>query len=293
MSSPLLFNLYSEGVFQEALEDAEIGIKVNGVWINNIRYADDTVLIADNMQDLQRLINTVGQHSRLMGLNINTKKTKFMIITRNLNAFEDSQLTFNAMRIDRVNKFKYLGVWLSEDWTSDIEVKSRIEQARQAFLGLRRVFSCSDFDLGLRLRFLKCYVWSVLLYGMEGWTLKVNNINKLEAFEMWLYRRMLKIPWTARITNVEVLSNINKERELLTTIKRRKTAYLGHVMRNRKYEYLQLLIEGKIEGRRGIGRKKLSWLRNIRQWTGMNDIQTLIHTARDREEMEDVIANIH
>lgn len=291
--SPLLFNLYSEGVFREALEGVEIGLRVNGVWINNIRYADDTMLIADNMQDLQRLVNTVGQHSRLMGLNINTKKTKFMIITRNLNAFEDSQLTFNATCIDRVSKFKYLGIWLSEDWTSDIEIKSRIEQARQAFLGLRRVFSCSDFDLGLRLRFLKCYVWSVLLYGMEGWTLKVDNINKLEAFEMWLYRRMLKIPWTARMTNVEVLSRINKERELLVAVKKRKTAYLGHVMRNEKYECLQLLIEGKIEGRRGVGRKKLSWLRNIRQWTGVNDIQTLIHTARDREEMENVIANIH
>jgi len=79
--SPLLFNLYSEGLFREALEDVEIGIKVNRVWVNNIRYADDTMLIADNMQDLQGLINTVGQHSRLMGLNIHTKKTKFMIIT--------------------------------------------------------------------------------------------------------------------------------------------------------------------------------------------------------------------
>jgi len=51
---------------------------------------------------------------------------------------------------------------------------------------------------------LKYYVWLVLLYGMEGWALKVNNINQLEVFEMWLYRRMLKIPWTARMTNVEV-----------------------------------------------------------------------------------------
>jgi len=141
------------------------------------------------------------------------------------------------MRIDRVSKFRYLGMWLSENWTSDIEIKSRIEQARQAFLGLRRVFSCSDFDLGLRLR------------------LSTTLTN-------WKHSRR---GYTAE--------------------------YLGHVMRNEKYEYLQ--IESKIEGRRGMGRKKLSWLWNIRQWTGVNDVQTLIHTAMDREQMENVIANIH
>lgn len=291
--SPLLFNIYSEAIFQEALEDIEKGIKVNGVWINNIRYADDAVLVSDNIPDLQQLVTVVGEGSKSMGLNINTAKTKFMVISRNLNAFENSSITFNTKPIERVNKFKYLGAWLFEDWTSDMEVKCRIEQARQAFLKFRKVLTCSDFDLELRLRFTKCYVWSVLLYGVEGWTLKISAINKLEAFEMWLYRRILKIPWTAKMTNEEVLTRVNRERQLFETIKKRKTAYLGHIMRNEKYQFLQLMIEGKIEGKRGIGRKKMSWLRNIRQWTGIHDVQTLIHTARSREAMENVIANIH
>ena len=200
-----------------------------------------------------------------MGLNINTRKTKFKTISRNLNPFENSRMTLHAAPIERVDKFKYLGAWLFEDWTSDGEIKSRIEQARQAFLKLRNVLTCSDFDIELRIRFMKCYVWSVLLYGMEGWTMKTSTINKLEAFEMWLYRRILKIPWTARETNEEVLRRVNKERELFDIIKKRKTAYLGHIMRNKKYKFLQLMIEGKIEGKRGMGRKKMSWLRNIRK----------------------------
>jgi len=77
-------------------------------------------------------------------------------------------------------------------------------------------------------------------------------MNKLEAFEMWVYRRVLRIPWTARRTNDEVLRIISKDRELLDTIKRRKTAYLDHVIRNEWYQFLQLIIEGK----RGIGRQK-------------------------------------
>jgi len=67
-------------------------------------------------------------------------------------------------------------------------------------------------------------VWTVLLYGIEGWTLNISTMNKLEAFEMWVYRRVLRIPWSAKRTNDEVLRIINKDRELLDTFKRRKTA---------------------------------------------------------------------
>ena len=291
--SPLLFNIYSEAIFRESLEDAEMGIKVNGVLINNIRYADDGVLVCDNIVDLQQLVTIIGEYSKRIGLEINTKKTKFMIISRNLDALENSTITLNTKSIERVSKFKYLGTSLFEDWASGREIKCRIEQARQAFLKFRKVLSCSEFDLQLRLRFVKCYVWPVLLYGVEGWTLKTSDINRLEAFEMWLYRRILKIPWTAKVTNEEVLKRVNQQRQLFDTIKERKTAYLGHIMRNEKYQLLQLIIEGKIEGKRGLGRKKMSWLRNIRQWTGIKDVQSLIHTARNRELMSHVIANIH
>lgn len=76
-----------------------MGIKINGVWINNIRYADDAVLIADNIDDLQQMVNMVGEHSKSMGLNINTRKTKLMIISRNLNGFANSGITYGAAPI--------------------------------------------------------------------------------------------------------------------------------------------------------------------------------------------------
>jgi len=88
----------------------------------------------------------------------------------------------------------------------------------------KKVLTNTDFDLGLRIRFVKCYVWTVLLYDMKGWTLKVSTMNMLKAFEIWVYRRVLRIPWTARRTNDEVLRIINKDRKLLDTIKYRKTA---------------------------------------------------------------------
>jgi len=109
-------------------------------------------------------------------------------------------------------------------------------------------------------------------------------MNKLEAFEMWVYRRALRIPWTARRTNDEVF---NEDRELLDTIKRRKTANLGHVIRNERYQFLQLIIEGK------RSRKKMSWLRNVRQRTGLTTMQELMDTMCNKEEWTNVISNIH
>ena len=141
----------------------------------------------------------------------------------------------------------------------DLEIRARIEQARSAFNRLKRLLCDARLNLDLRLRLLKCYIWSTLLYGVETWTLRTSMINKIEAFEMWTFRRILKIPWTSHTSNEEVLRRVNRERELYHIIKVRKTAYLGRVLRNDKYRYAQLIIKGKIEGKRGMGRKKLSW----------------------------------
>lgn len=263
--SPLLFNVYSEEIFQH-LENINAGVKVNGVNINNIRYADDTALIADSLEGLELLLQKVNQYSQELGLSINIAKTKFMTVSRK-NSLNTAQLKLGNETIERVQHYKYLGCWLNSEWDTSQEVKCRIECARNAFKKLGKVLTSRDFNIALKIRFIRCYVWSTLLYGSEIWTLKVRDMNRLEAFEMWIYRRILKISWVDHISNETVLQRLNKNREILGTIKRRKTAYFGHIMRNQKYEMLQLILQGKINGKRGIGRKQISWLRNIRHWT--------------------------
>lgn len=149
------------------------------MWINNIRYVDDTVLIADNVNDFQQLLSIVGKRSKNMGLNININKRKFMIVTREPDTFENTTLTFENIPRGtyRVNKFKYFGKWLCENWSSDMEIKCRIETARRKFMKLREVLTNTDlykvkiigtaslhlhfypdFDLDFRVKFIKCYV---------------------------------------------------------------------------------------------------------------------------------------
>lgn len=139
---------------------------------------------------------------------------------------------------------------------------------------------------------LRCYVFPILLYGVESWTLNEDMCRKLEAFEMWLYRRILRIPWTDRVTNEEVLRRMKKNREILTTIKARKLQYLGHIMRNEsRYALLQNILQGKIFGRRGPGRRRTSWLKNLRTWFQKSSLQ-LFRDAVDKVKIAIMIANI-
>lgn len=210
----------------------------------------------------------------------------------NRDARQATEVVVGGTPIARVSKFRYLGSWISEDLNPDIEIRARIEMARSNFLKLRNLLCDKRLNIHIKDNFVKCYVLSTLLYGVESWTLKVSAMNKLEAFEMWVYRRMLRIPWTDRVSNERVLNQMNKDRELLDIIKKRKAAYLGHIMRHSKYEFLQLIIEGKIEGKRGPGRRQCSWLKNIRDWTGL-DSHTLLRRAKNREEFAMVVADLH
>lgn len=280
--SPMLFNLYVEKAFSESISDSPFGIRINGIPINNIRYADDTVILADSAQDLQSLLNQVNEESQRLGLKINITKTKFMIISRN--DVPHTQMHLNGENIEQVTQFKYLGCMINEKFDPDQEIRCRIEQARATFLKLRKFLTDKNLNFSLRYRMVKCYIWSVLLYGVETWTLKASIINKIEAFEMWILRRMLRVSWVDHVRNEEVLQRAGlADRELFENIKKRKIGYLGHILRGERYHFQRLILQGKIEGgRRGIGRKKLSWLRNIRQWTGIRNLQELQDAAINR-----------
>lgn len=284
--SPMLFNVYSEAVFEGALKYRHEGVKIGGEVINNIRYADDTAIMAESLEDLQTLLNAVNNACKEKGLSVNTKKTKWMVVGK-IN-IENPKLKLGGKTLDRVQHFRYLGSWINCRVESDEEISTRIELARKTFTSWSSVLCNRNLSINIRLRVLKCYVWSVLLYGCETWTLKVKHLNKLEAFELWCYRRMLKIPWTAHVTNESVLKSLHKERELTNIIKSRKVEYFGHIMRGHKYHMLRLIMQGKIEGKRWIGRKQLSWLRNIRHWTGRT-VEELFHVATDREAFQQIV----
>jgi len=100
---------------------------------------------------------------------------------------------------------------------------------------------------------------------VEAWTLSDAMEKKLKAFEMWIFRRILRIYWIEKITNEEVLRRMGCEPEIMITVKRRKLEYFGHIKRNNKYRILQNIIHDKVDGRRGPGRRRISWLANLQK----------------------------
>ena len=288
--SPVIFNLYSEFIFREALQDVEAGILLNGEHLNNIRYADDTVIFADSLASLQLLMDRVTACSRKYGLEINTSKTKFMIIRRKQGT--RGILLVDGTPLEKVNKYTYLGTNIDDEWNHSLEIRTRIEKARAAFTKMKKVFTSHDLQLTTKIRLLRCYVFSILFYGVESWTLTEASTKKLEAFEMWLYRRVLRIPWTDRVTNAEVLRRMGKEKEVMKTVKTRKLLYLGHVMRNEsRYVLLQKILQGKVCGARGVGRRRISWLKNLRTWFNQSTTQ-LFRAAVNKVRLANMISNI-
>ncbi|CAG9837313.1 unnamed protein product [Diabrotica balteata] len=110
------------------------------------------------------------------------------------------------------------------------------------------------------------FLFFMLFYGLEAWTFKKDVSERLKAFELLAYRKILRISWVNRVTNVEVLRRMRKDKEVLNTIKARKLQYLGHVVRRERYNLLQLIMQGIIQGRRSSGRRRISWLNNLRAW---------------------------
>ena len=257
-----LFHLYTEQIFRE-VEDMK-GVNIGGVNINNLIYADDTVLLAEGPMFLQALLTAVNEKGKLYGMEIKIIKTKSMVISRK-KPVPNISISVEGKPIHHVHRMVYLGYMATEDGKCYNEIKRRIGIARTAFESKAKILASRNISIELRSRIAKCYIWSILLYGAETWTLSKVTSDKLEDFEIWLYRRMSRISWKEHKTNGEVLHEMKTKRSLLNTIKTRKCQYFGHIIRGNGVQ--RMLMEGRINGRRGRGRPRTMWTDNIKEWT--------------------------
>jgi len=179
-------------------------------------------------------------------------------------------------QMENVECFKYLGSMLTNDGRCTREIKSRIAMAKAAF-SKKKVLFTSKLDLNLRKKLIKCYIWSMALYGAETWTLRAADQKYLESFEMWCWSRMEKISWTDHVRNEEVLLRVNEQRNILHEMRKRKSNWIGHILRRNCL--LKQVIEGKtkvemeveVARRRGRRRKKL--LDNLKDRRGYSHLK--------------------
>ena len=287
--SPDFFNLYSEMIFRE-IEDMK-GINIGGRNVNNLRYADDTALIADSERNLQNILNVVAKKSEQMGLMLNVKKTECMVISRNDNT-PSCNLDYKGELVKQVNQFIYLGHMITSDGRCIQEIKRRISMAKDSYRKFRPIMNNRNIESNTKIRIIKTYVWSVLLYGSECWKINKECERRIAASEMWFYRRMLNIKWQDRISNQQVLSQIGLSTSLVQTIRRRQLHFLGHLYRKDGIE--REILVGRIDGKRARGRQRTSYLGNLIEWTNEENRQIVpfLRRADDRETWRAMVADV-
>ena len=260
--SPYLFNLYAERIMRDALDNRAGGVSLGGRKINNLRYADDTTLVADTEEGLKELIRSVSAESEKQGLTLNIKKTKVMS-TAPLTCFQ-----LDGREVEVVNTFVFLGACIHCDATCDKEIKRRVTLGRKAMMGLQPVMKDRDIPLSLKRRLVYAMVFPVMMYGCESWVMKKADMRRIEAFEMWCWRRMMRVKWTDRVSNSLIKIWADPKAPLLSMVVKQALSYFGHVMRADGMEKDVML--GKVEGSRRRGKPRMRWMDMITREAGKN-----------------------
>ena len=258
------------------------GIKFGGRKISNLRYADDTALFAEHHQEATELINDLNSAGKSKGLKLNAKKTKYLYLGTN-----HQQLLIENEEIEKVERFKYLGSIKTESGEVSTDINTRIGMAKKRMLDLVNIWKDKTITLSLKIKLLKCLVWTVMTYGAEGWTLKKKDEKRINSAEMWFYRRLLRISWKEKRTDENILEEIGCTRELLSSVKKRKLTYFGHACRS-KCQLMKEIIQGKCEGKRQRGRPKLSYYDNIIVWTGAES-RDIYDTICERDDWRKLV----
>ena len=283
--SPILFNIYGEYIMRCALEGWNDGVRIGGRTINNLRFADDTTLCAQTMPEMENLLKRVEEESQKLGLTINKGKTKIMIVDRG-KLLPD---TAAPSGYEQVSQFIYLGSMVDSEGGSTKEIKRRIALARDATVRLTTIWKDRAITQGTKLKLLKTLVFPVFLYAAETWTIKMADRKRIDAFEMWAYRRMLRISWTEKKTNVSILNALKVETRLSTICFQRIMQFFGHIVRRQGENLEKLIVQGKVEGKRKRGRSPSRWIDQVEECAGQS-LGAVIRIAEDRDAWRNIAA---
>src|SRR5688572_11833559 len=267
------------------------GISFGGFNITDLRYADDAMLVADKRKKLQKMIDKLNDNCKEYGMDINVKKTKVMVLGGD-RVGNGSQvcLTLDGVPLEQVTPFKYLGSWISEDARCEEDIRARVGMATAAFWQNKEVMR-GNIRLSTKLKILNSYVFSIASYGCESWTWNKKMRQKVDALEMWCYRKILKINFRDRIRNKDVLSRMHTELHFMRDMMKRKMKYAGHVLRGSAGVLHLQILEGQVEGIRKQGRPRDTWFQGMLKWSGKK-YGELKWAAKDGDRWKLMVVNL-
>ena len=203
------------------MDEAQGGIKIARRNINSLRYADDITIMAES-EELKSLLMKVKEESEKASLKLNIQKKKIMA-SGPITSWQIDGETMETMRDFILGGFK-----ITADDDCSHEIKRHLLLGRKSISNLDSIFKSRDITFPTKVHLVKAVVFPVVMYGCESWTVKKAEHRRIDAFELWCWRRLLRVPWTARRSNRSILKKIYPGYSLEALML--KVQYFGHLM---------------------------------------------------------------
>ena len=190
------------------LDESQAGMKISGTNINNLRYADDTTLMAESEEELKSLLMKVKEESEKVGLKLSIQKTKIMA-SGPITSWQLDEET-----VETVTDFILGGSKITADGDCSHEIKRRLLLPRKVMTNLDSILKGRDITLPTKVCLVKAMVFPVVMYGCEIWMIKKAEHQRIDAFKLWCWRRFLRVLCQAKISNQQILKEVNPEYSL-------------------------------------------------------------------------------
>ena len=227
------------------LDETQAGIKIARRNINNLRYADDTTFMTESEEELKSLLMKVKEESEKVGLKLNMQKTKIMA-SGPITSWEIDEET-----VETVSDFILGDSKITADDDCNHEIKRHLLLGRKAITNLDSIFKSRDITWPTKVHLVKVMVFPVVIHGCNSWTVKKAEGQRIDAFELWRWRRLLKVLRTARRSNQSILKEISPGCSLEGMMLKLKLQYFVHLMQRVDSLEKTLMLGGIGGSRRG------------------------------------------